>query len=112
MLHSVALNPVPVSYLLGASGVRFSTFMVATVGLIPGLIPGLIVGVHSGNSASHVTKVDAGNASDHSTLQTVVGRRRLCRLCVAVMFFIARIAAKALSDAETESTPHAAGLAT
>lgn len=56
------------------------------------------------------TKV-AGNASDHPTLHTVVVVVGFA-VCVALMIFIARIAAQALTDAETELTPYTPGLAT
>lgn len=38
LLRLAPINPVSISYVLGASGVRFSTFMLATIGLIPGLL--------------------------------------------------------------------------
>jgi uncharacterized membrane protein YdjX (TVP38/TMEM64 family) len=93
---------VSVSYVLGASGVRFWTFMIATVGLIPGLF----VEVYFGYMASHVTKV-AGNASEHSTLHTVVVVIGFA-VCIAMMILIARIATKAL--AEAEATPYTPAL--
>jgi hypothetical protein len=67
LLRLSPINPVTVSYVLGASGVRFSTFMIATIGLIPTLF----VEVYFGDVASHLAKV-AGNSSDPLTLHTVV----------------------------------------
>jgi uncharacterized membrane protein YdjX (TVP38/TMEM64 family) len=92
LLRLSPLGPVMVNYVLGASGVRFSTFMIATVGMIPALF----VEVYLGYMAIHVTKV-AGHASDHSTLYTVVVIAGFA-ICVVLMIFIARIATKALAD--------------
>lgn len=106
LLRLSPLNPVSVSYVLGASGVRFSTFMIATAGLIPGLF----VEVYFGVMASHVTKV-AGGAGGHSRLHTVVTIVGFA-FCVLLMVFIAQMATKALADAEFGSTPDTATLAT
>ena len=97
LLRLAPINPVSVSYVLGASGVRFSTFLIATVGLIPGLF----VEVYFGYLASHVTKV-AGKASEHSTLHTVVTVVGFV-VCIVLMIAITRIATQALADAEGES---------
>jgi uncharacterized membrane protein YdjX (TVP38/TMEM64 family) len=97
LLRLAPINPVSVSYVLGASGVRCPTFLIATVGLISGLF----VEVDFGYLASHVTKV-AGNASEHSTLHTVVTVVGLV-VCIVLMISITRFAAKALADAEGES---------
>ena len=76
---------------------RFSTFLIATIGLIPGLF----VEVYFGYLASHVTKV-AGKASEHSTLHTVVTIVGFV-VCIVLMISITRIATQALADAEGES---------
>jgi len=81
---------------LGASGVRFSTFLIATAGLIPGLF----VEVYFGYMTRHVTKV-AGNVSEHSTLHTVVTVVGFV-VCIVLMIFISRMVAKALADAGNE----------
>jgi uncharacterized membrane protein YdjX (TVP38/TMEM64 family) len=100
LLRLSPLSPVSVSYVMGASGVRFWTFMIATVGLIPSLI----VEVYFGYIASHATKM-AGNASEHSTLHTVVVVVGFA-VCIALVIFITRIATKALAEAEaTSDTP-------
>jgi uncharacterized membrane protein YdjX (TVP38/TMEM64 family) len=97
LLRLAPINPVSVSYVLGASGVRFSTFLIATAGLIPGLF----VEVYFGYLASHVTKV-AGNVSEHSSLHTVVIVLGLV-ICITLMISITRVATKALADVEGES---------
>ena len=97
LLRMAPLNAVSVSYVLGATGVRFATFFVALIGLLPSVI----LNVYFGYTAKHMTKV-AGKASEHSTLQTVVTVVGLF-ICVIVMVAITRVAAKAIADAETES---------
>jgi uncharacterized membrane protein YdjX (TVP38/TMEM64 family) len=102
LLRLSPLNPVSVSYVLGASGVRWTTFMIATLGLVPGLF----VEVYFGYMASHVSKV-AGHASEHSQMHTIVTLVGFA-LCVVLMVFIARIATRALAEAEGDSTPETA----
>jgi uncharacterized membrane protein YdjX (TVP38/TMEM64 family) len=98
LLRLAPLNPVSVSYVLGASGVRFSTFLFATVGLIPVVF----VEVYLGYLASHVTTV-AGDASEHSTLHTVVTVIGFV-VCVVLMIYIARVASRAIAEARDDST--------
>lgn len=97
LLRLAPINPVSVSYVLGASGARFSTFLIATTGLIPGLF----VEVYFGYMASHVTKV-AGNASEHSTLHTVVTVAGFV-VCVVLMIAITRVATNALAEGESSA---------
>jgi uncharacterized membrane protein YdjX (TVP38/TMEM64 family) len=97
LLRLAPVNPVSVSYVLGASGVRFSTFLMATVGLIPGLF----TEVYFGYVASHITKV-AGRVGEHSTAHTVVTIVGFV-VCIVLIVFISRIAARALADAEVKT---------
>jgi len=98
LLRLAPLNPVSVSYVLGASGVRFSTFLLATVGLLPVVF----VEVYFGYLASHVTTV-AGNVNEHSTLHTVVTVIGFV-VCVVLMIYIARVASRAIAETEDDST--------
>lgn len=98
LLRMSPINAVSVSYVLGATGVRFSTFLIATVGLIPAVL----VNVYFGYTASHITKV-AGNASEHSTLQTVATVVGLV-VCIVVMIGITRVVTKAIADAESDQS--------
>lgn len=97
LLRMAPINAVSVNYVLGATGVKFSTFLIALLGLMPSII----VNVYFGYTASHMTKV-AGKASEHSTLQTVVTVVGLL-VCVAVMVAITRVATKAIADAEIDN---------
>lgn len=93
LLRLSPINATSVNYVLGATGSKFPTFLVATAGLIPAVI----ANVYFGHSASHVTKY-AGQSGEHSTLQTVVTVIGLA-ICVLVMIGITRIASKAIADA-------------
>jgi uncharacterized membrane protein YdjX (TVP38/TMEM64 family) len=97
LLRLAPVNPVSVSYVLGATGVRFSTFLVATAGLIPGLF----TEVYCGYLASHVTQV-AGNVSEHSTLHTVMTVIGFV-VCIVLIVLISRMAAHALAETEGDS---------
>jgi uncharacterized membrane protein YdjX (TVP38/TMEM64 family) len=98
LLRLAPLNPVSVSYVLGASGVPFSNFLLATVGLIPAVF----VEVYFGYLASHVTTV-AGNVNEHSTLHTVVTVIGFV-VCVVLMIYIARVASRAIAETRDDST--------
>ena len=95
LLRMAPINAASVNYVLGASGVRFLTFLIAMIGLLPSIM----VNVYFGYTASHVTKV-AGKASEHSTLHTVVTVVGLL-VCVVVMVLITRIATRAIAAAES-----------
>jgi uncharacterized membrane protein YdjX (TVP38/TMEM64 family) len=97
LLRLAPLNPVSVSYVLGASGVPFSTFLFATVGLLPVVF----VEVYFGYLASHVTTI-AGNANEHSTLHTVVTVIGFV-VCVVLMIYIARVASRAIAETRDDS---------
>jgi len=97
LLRLAPINSVSVSYVLGASGVLFSTFLIATLALIPGLF----VNVYVGYMASHVTKA-AGGVSEHSTLHTVAIVGGLV-VCIGVMIGIGRVAAKSIANAQDDS---------
>ena len=94
LLRLSPISPVSVSYVLGAAGARYSTFLIATAGLIPGLF----VEVYFGHLASHLTKV-AGNVSSHSTMHTVVIVAGFV-VCIVLMVFVARAVTKALVEVD------------
>ena len=96
LLRLSPINPVLVSYILGAAGVRYLTFLLATTGLIPILF----VEVYFGHLASHVTKL-AGNVSNHSIMHTVVTAVGFV-VSIAVIIFIVRMTTSVLAE-ESES---------
>jgi len=61
LLRLAPLNPVSVSYVLGASGVRFSTFLLATVGLIPVVFVEVYFGYLASNPNRTTRKVSDVN---------------------------------------------------
>lgn len=93
LLRLTPLNPATISYLLGATGVRFSTFLITCAGLLPHLL----LEVYLGHAGSHL--VQAGTASGraahgHGLLLgggLVVG--------IAAIVIISRIARKAVRRA-------------
>jgi len=94
LLRLTPINPVTVSYVLGATNTRFTTFIVACLGLIPTLF----VEVYFGAMASHVAKV-SGKVSAHSTLHTVLTIAGLI-MSVALLVYMTRVARRALSGYE------------
>jgi len=100
VLRLAPVNAVSVSYLLGAAGVRFPPFLLATVGLIPALF----VEVYFGYMAKHVTKTVA-SVSTPSTLHHVLTIGGFL-LCLVLMISIARVAQRALAAAEAEISAH------
>jgi uncharacterized membrane protein YdjX (TVP38/TMEM64 family) len=91
LLRLSPINPVLVSYILGAAGVRYLTFLLATTGLIPTLF----VEVYFGHLTSHVTKI-AGNVSNYSIMHTVVTAVGFV-VSIAVIIFIVRATTSALA---------------
>ncbi len=101
LLRLTPVNPVSVSYLLGAAGTRFDSFLAACLGLVPALF----VEVYFGYVAKHVAKV-SGGASEHSAVHTALTIAGLVA-CVAMLVYTIRLARRAIQDAETagESIP-------
>jgi uncharacterized membrane protein YdjX (TVP38/TMEM64 family) len=97
MLRLTPINSAMVNYLLGATGVRFSPYLVATVGLLPGLF----MEVYFGHVAKHVTKT-AAHVSSHSTMHLVLTIGGFL-VCVAIMICITRMAQRALAKAQLDS---------
>jgi uncharacterized membrane protein YdjX (TVP38/TMEM64 family) len=91
LLRLTPVHPVAVSYVLGASQTRFSTFLIASMGLIPLLF----VEVYFGYTAKHLAKA-AGQVSEHSSLHIVITIAGLL-LCTALMVYIVRLARGALA---------------
>jgi uncharacterized membrane protein YdjX (TVP38/TMEM64 family) len=94
LLRLTPIHPVTVSYVLGATNTPVSTFLAASLGLIPGLF----VEVYFGYVAKHVAKV-SGKVSEHSTLHTVLTIAGLV-LSIALLVYVTRLARRALSGYE------------
>lgn len=96
-LRLAPLSAVTINYVLGAAGVRFPTYMMATLGLIPGIF----AEVYFGHVATHLSTVTAG-ASSHSTAHTVLTVAGFL-VVAGVMLYIGRTAKRAIEQAETNS---------
>tara|TARA_R110000850_G_scaffold233259_2_gene358182 strand:- start:1329 stop:2069 length:741 start_codon:yes stop_codon:yes gene_type:complete len=93
ILRLAPLSAVTVNYSLGAAGVKFRSYLIATLGLIPGLF----VEVYFGHVAKHVANTSAG-VSEHSNTHlalTIAG----FLVCVVLMVAIGRIAQRAIANA-------------
>ena len=97
LLRLTPVNPVTVSYVLGATGTRFATFLLACFGLVPSLF----VEVYFGYVAKHVSKT-SGRVSEHSTLHSAVTIAGLV-LCVALLVYVIRVARKALANCSADA---------
>jgi uncharacterized membrane protein YdjX (TVP38/TMEM64 family) len=104
LLRLSPLNPVVVHYVLGASRTRFSTFMLACLGMIPTLA----VEVYFGHAARHVAAA-VGSRGEHSGVHTVLTLAGLA-IAIAVLVYITRIARQTLSAYESPPTPPGAGV--
>jgi len=94
MLRLAPLSAVSVSYVLGSAGVRFSSFCLGVLGLIPGLF----VEVYFGHAAKHVVSAAAGT-SPHSQAHLVLTITGFI-VCMFVMIGIGRMAKRAIETAE------------
>lgn len=92
LLRLTPLNPVIVSYVLGTSGVRYPTFLIACAGLVPGLF----IEVYLGYAAAHLSKVTSG-AQSHPPLHTALAVGGLA-MCLLVMALVTRAARRALAE--------------
>jgi uncharacterized membrane protein YdjX (TVP38/TMEM64 family) len=92
LLRLTPVNPVTVSYMLGATGARFAPFLAACLGLLPTLF----VEVYFGYVAKHVAKI-SGHGSEHSTLHSAMTIAGLA-LCIVMLAYIVRLARRALAE--------------
>jgi len=93
LLRMTPVSPVMVSYLLGASGVRFSAFMIACCGLLPTLF----VEVYSGYAGRHIAQM-AGRSKFSVAVQDIMVIGGLIST-VIVLIGISRKARKAIETA-------------
>ena len=96
LLRLVPLNPATVSYLLGTTGIRFSIFLLACVGLIPGFF----VEVYFGYLLNHVStaKTVSGSFDMAHLAVTFTG----FMLCMGMLVYLIVIARRALAELPTK----------
>lgn len=92
LLRLVPINPAMVSYLLGTSSIRFSSFLIACLGLIPGFF----VEVYFGYLIKHVSTATVDSTRTHSTLHTVAMLAGFA-VCLVTFAYLTVIARRALS---------------
>ena len=93
LLRLTPLNPATISYVLGATGVRFSGFITACLALAPHLA----VAVYFGRATKHATLLASGTARTAHLHDLMLGVGLLT--CITVMVVISRMARKALTEA-------------
>ena len=94
LLRLTPINPVTVSYVLGATNTRFATFITACLGLIPALF----VEVYFRVVAKHVARL-SGGVSEHSPLHLALTVAGLA-VSVAMLVYVTRLARRASSGYE------------
>jgi uncharacterized membrane protein YdjX (TVP38/TMEM64 family) len=98
LLRLTPLNHATISYLLGATGVRFSGFLMASLAAIPDLF----IKVYFGHAGKHVAHLSSQNrAANH--LDDVFFFAGLA-VCVIVIFIVSRMARKALDAVVNKSS--------
>jgi len=92
------LNVAAVSYALGASGVRFRSYLIGSIGMIPHLSLIVLLGA----AASHVTRI-AGTGRRTGATETAA---TLAALAVAwvVLGYLVRLARRALAELESDAS--------
>jgi len=97
LLRLAPLNPATISYLLGATGVRFSGFLLGCLALTPNLA----IEVYFGHAGKHVARMAGGDArTAHLHDLAIIGG---LAVCVIVMVLISRIARRAVMQAVAET---------
>ncbi len=91
LLRMTPINPTIVSYILGAIRVRFSSFLIACLGLIPTFF----VEVYFGYLVKHVSVAVSGPPENHSRLHTIIVVAGFA-MCLIVLIYITHIARRAL----------------
>ncbi|MCB1120937.1 MAG: VTT domain-containing protein [Verrucomicrobiae bacterium] len=99
LLRLMPLNPGLMNYLLGAAGVRFSTFMIASLALTPHLLIEVYFGI-AGKRAAQLTGNAAGTGLHEHELVVFGG----LVVCILIMVFISKMARKALMQAVVSQT--------
>ena len=98
-LRLTPFNPTTVSYLLGATGVRFGPYLLACLGLIPAFVVEVYVGHVGRNLASAADRREAvGPWHDVLMVAGLVA-------CLLVVLWMARIARRAVRDAVARAHP-------
>ncbi len=102
LLRLAPLNPATISYLLGAAGVRFLGFVIASLALTPNLAIEVYLG-HAGRRVAQMAGNDVQTAHLHGL--TIFGELAACIILMTLIWMRARRAVmQAVAEAE-EITP-------
>lgn len=104
LLRLAPLNPATINYLLGAAGVRFSRFLVASLALLPALA----IEVYFGHAGKHFASL-AGGSDRGTPLQNFLLIGGLAA-CLVVIVVISRLARNALAEALDEGPTAETGI--
>jgi len=96
LLRLTPFNPTMVSYLLGATGVRFGPYLLACLGLLPAFVVEVYVGYAGRSLASAAERRDA--VGPWHDILVVAG----LAACLCVLLWMVRRARQALRDAAAE----------
>jgi uncharacterized membrane protein YdjX (TVP38/TMEM64 family) len=101
LLRLTPLNPATISYVLGAAGVRFGGFLLASLAIVPGLI----FEVYFGYAGKHVARM-AGR-SRHAVYAHDLAVIGGLAVGILMMVLVSRMARKAVLEtvAETDKSP-------
>jgi uncharacterized membrane protein YdjX (TVP38/TMEM64 family) len=101
LLRLTPLNPATISYLLGATGVRFGGFLLTSLAIVPGLI----LEVYVGYAGKHVARMAGRSAHAlYAHDVTVIGG---LALGILVMVLVSQMARKAVLEAVAETAGQA-----
>jgi uncharacterized membrane protein YdjX (TVP38/TMEM64 family) len=97
LLRLAPLNPATISYLLGATSVRFSGFLIGCLAMTPNLA----IEVYFGHAGTHVARMAGGDArTAHLHDLAIIGG---LAVCVIVMVLISKVARRAIMKAVAET---------
>ncbi len=99
LLRLTPANPATINYLLGAAGVRFAEFLVASLALTFNLA----IEVYFGHATKHVARMAGGDARiAHLHDLAIIGGIAMCAI---VMVLVSRMARKAVMQAVAVGSP-------
>lgn len=93
LLRLTPLNPTVITYLLGATGVGLSTFLLGCLAMIPNLF----LEVYVGHAGKHLASM-AGRTEQTAVMHDAMILGGLLA-CIVVMIVVSRLARKAVQDA-------------
>lgn len=97
LLRLTPISPAVMSYMLGAAGVQFRSFLIASAALHPTLF----VEVYFGHAGKHMVRMAGGSA--RTTLAEDLVLVGGLVVCAVVVFLVSRMARKAVAEAVAES---------